>query len=139
MPSSLHHATALVFASVLSTHISAAQSAPPRDEPAVCLGFSFGRWTPPLEWSAAGHGPRPDTSRLQRTVAGRDWATRSPSSERDSLLILFPSWWPAGVAVELPTRTPAPGDTIVGQARAFVADGRVQIPTSRVRAWRVAC
>lgn len=33
----------------------------------------------------------------------------------------------------------APGDTVVGRAHAFVADGRVATPTASVRAWRVAC
>ncbi|HEY2067811.1 MAG TPA: hypothetical protein VGG84_17810 [Gemmatimonadaceae bacterium] len=139
MPSSLSHAAALVFASVLSAHVSAAQSSPARDEPAVCLGFSFGPWTPALEWSAAGHGARPDSSQLHHASSGRDWATSGVRGEADSLLILFPSWWPAGISIELPTRSPAPGDTVTGKAHAFVADGRVRIPTSRVRAWRVAC
>jgi hypothetical protein len=57
----------------------------------------------------------------------------------DSVVVLYPRWWPAGVIVALPTRTPAPGDTIEGRARALVADGRRANPTSRVRAWAVRC
>lgn len=106
--------------------------------PSVCLGFSFGPWTPPLDWRGAGH-ERYDTSQVPHAPGGRDWAAGPVLGEADSVLVLFPSWWPVGVSVELPTRTPAPGDTVTGRARAFVADGRMRVPTSRVRAWRVSC
>jgi hypothetical protein len=139
MLSSLYRAGALVFASALAAHPSAAQGSAPRGEPPVCLGFSFGTWTPALEWTAAGHGARPDARRLQHASSGRDWAASDVRGAADSVLILFPSWWPAGISVELPTRNLAPGDTVIGKASAFVADGRVKIPTSRVRAWRIAC
>ena len=56
----------------------------------------------------------------------------------DSLLILFPPWWPVGVGVWL-ERSAAPGDTVRGVARAFVADAQVSVPTSTVRAWRAPC
>jgi hypothetical protein len=115
-----------------------AQSSPVGSAPA-CLGFAFGRWSPALDWHAAGHGAAVDTTRVQHAPSGRDWAVGGSSTESDSLLILFPRWWPVGVAVELPTREPAPGDTIVGRARAFVASGQSPVPTTRVRAWRVPC
>jgi hypothetical protein len=57
----------------------------------------------------------------------------------DSVVLLFPRWWPVGVVVELPTRNPAFGDTIIGRARALIANGQGTSPTSRVRAWRVLC
>ena len=41
--------------------------------------------------------------------------------------------------MELPTREPAVGDTVVGRALAFVANGAVKAPEAKVRAWRVAC
>jgi hypothetical protein len=118
--------------------IRAQASAP--DAP-VCLGFTFGPWTPKLDWRAAGHGPPVDTSRLERAPLGRDWAvnTQGGAHEPDSLMILFPAFWPAGVSVDLPTRTPAPGDTVLGTARAFVANAAKRSPTATVRAWRVSC
>lgn len=107
--------------------------------PPVCLGFAFGPWTPPLDWRGAGHVATPDTSGLARTPENRDWAVNGMVGVEDSLLILYPRWWPAGIAVTLPTRRPAPGDTIAGRAQALVADGRKTNPTSRVRAWAVSC
>jgi hypothetical protein len=108
---------------------------------AVCLGFSFGPWAPPLDWHAAGHGEMPDSSSLQHAAPGRDWASAmsAGAGDPDSLLVLFPSWWPAGVAVDLPRRTPAPGDTVSGVARALVADGTRKSPASHIRAWRRPC
>jgi hypothetical protein len=110
------------------------------DEP-VCLGFSFGPWSPPLDWHAAGHGAMPDSSLLQHAAPGRDWAsaTSAGAGDPDSLLVLFPSWWPAGVAVDIPRRAPAPGDTVSGRATALIADGTRKAPMSHIRAWRRPC
>jgi hypothetical protein len=129
---------ALVLGVAVMPSSAPAQSTPPSSAPA-CLGFAFGRWSPALDWRAAGHGAVLDTSRVQHAPSGRDWAVGGTATESDSVLILFPRWWPVGVAVELPTREPAPGDTIVGRARAFVASGQSTVPTTRVRAWRVPC
>jgi len=109
-----------------------------KDEP-VCLGFSFGAWTPALDWHGAGHGQMPSAGVLQHAPSGRDWASDAGAEMPDSMLILYPAWWPAGVRVELPTRQPALGDTIVGRALAFVANGAVKAPEAKVRAWRVEC
>jgi hypothetical protein len=109
-----------------------------RDEPPVCLGFAFGAWTPPLDWKAAGHQTQIDQASLQRADDGRDWAT-TQAVQDEHTLVLLPSWWPVGVSVTLPTRSPAPGDTVVGTAFAFIADGRKKAPTAKVRAWRVPC
>ncbi len=109
-----------------------------KDEPA-CLGFAFGSWTPALDWRGAGHGQMPSADVLQHAPAGRDWASDAGAGQPDSLLILYPGWWPAGIRVDLPTRTPAPGDTVVGRAVAFVANGAVTPPVAKVRAWRVEC
>jgi len=43
------------------------------------------------------------------------------------------------VSVTLPNRSPAIGDTVVGSAFAFIADGRKKAPTAKVWAWRVPC
>jgi hypothetical protein len=132
----LRSATALVLTLSLA-HVARAQV---RDTlPPVCLGFSFGQWNPPLNWRGAGHGAPPDTSGLARTAENRDWAVNGMVGVEDSLLVLYPRWWPAGVAVTLPTRRPAPGDTIAGTAQALVADGRKTNPSARVRAWSVRC
>lgn len=110
----------------------------PRDaDGPVCLGFAFGAWTPKLDWKAAGHVPVSGHAEGDRTPEGRDWA--APPVAGDTSLLLFPRWWPAGVAVALPTRTPAPGDTLVGRAVALVPGPNVDAPVSRVRAWRVPC
>jgi hypothetical protein len=106
-------------------------------EASVCLGFAFGAWTPTLDWRGAGHQTL-DPSLHQRADDGRDWAT-TQSVDDEHTIILLPSWWPAGVSVTLPTRSPTLGDTVVGHAFAYVADGRLKVPTSQVRAWRVPC
>jgi hypothetical protein len=109
-----------------------------RDEPPVCLGFSFGQWTPPLDWKTAGHETALDPAHHQRAADGRDWAT-TQAVQDEHTIVLLPSWWPAGVSVTLPDRSPAPGDTVVGTAFAYVADGRKRVPTAKVSAWRVPC
>ena len=104
----------------------------------ACFGFSFGKWTPALDWQAAGHGTLPDAKNLQHAPDGRDWAA-DLSESQDSALVLFPAWWPAGVLVRLPKRFPAAGDTLRGRATALIADGRRQAPMAEVRAWAVPC
>jgi hypothetical protein len=118
-----------------------AQSAPSaeRSDTEVCLGFSFGPWTPALDWQLAGHGAAFDTTRVPRAPGGRGWAAPGAQSASDTTLMLFPTWWPVGVIVELTTRSRAPGDTVPGRATALIADGRQQAPTSRVKAWQVPC
>lgn len=81
----------------------------------------------------------PSANVLQHAPAGRDWASDGGAGQPDTLLILYPAWWPAGVRVDLPTRTPAPGDTVTGRAIAFVANGSLKAPTAHVRAWQVPC
>jgi hypothetical protein len=100
----------------------------------------FAPWTPPLDWSAAGHGAL-DSARVPQAPTGRRWALSADGAgaEADSTLLLVPPWWPAGIVVTVPARGMAMGDTIVGRATALVADGRLTAPTARVRAWRVPC
>jgi hypothetical protein len=106
------------------------------DEP-VCLGFSFGTWKPALDWRAAGHGAFPDSTNLQHAPDGRDWA--ADLDEPDSSMVLYPAWWPVGVSVRLPTRSPAFGDTVSGIAIAYRAVADSASPKASVRAWRVRC
>jgi hypothetical protein len=126
---------ALSLALAFSPAWLAAQSQ--ASEPPVCLGFAFGAWTPALDWRAAGHPPLDPKFHL-RADDGRDWAT-TDAVPNESVVILLPQWWPAGVSVTLPNRAPALGDTVVGSAFAFVADGRRTAPKAQVRAWRVRC
>lgn len=103
-----------------------------------CFGLTFGRWEPALDPRTAGHPVIAADSAPRRAPNGRDWAARLESG-RDTTIILFPSWWPAGVAVRFPEGRAAGSDTTHGTATALVADGRVQPPTTRVRLWSVAC
>ena len=104
----------------------------------ACFGFRFGAWTPPLDWRAAGHPRRDSTPAVAMAPAGREWAaTVSSGTAADSVLLLFPEWWPAGVKIEVPaTET---GDTMNARATALVARAGLPTPVSRVRAWRVPC
>ena len=130
------HALACLLVTLAPSLLGAQQQE--RDEPPVCLGFTFGAWTPALDWRAAGHVTRIDPTVHQRADDGRDWAT-TQAVQDEHTIVLLPSWWPAGVSVTLPNRTPAPGDTVVGSALAFVGDGRRKPPTAKVWAWRVPC
>ncbi|MEO6878536.1 MAG: hypothetical protein ABI205_08655 [Gemmatimonadaceae bacterium] len=130
----------VAFGTLGAAVVCGAQRVP--DSEPVCLGFSFGPWTPALDWRAAGHGAKPDSALLQHAAPGRDWAAATSGgagNPNDSLLILFPSWWPAGVSVAISPRTPAPGDTIAGRAVALVADGGRTNPVSQIRVWRRPC
>ena len=114
----------------------AAQSAP--REPDECFGFSFGAWDPPLKTVANHWNPGDDPTAASSQGAPRAWAARAPSGREpgDSTLILFPAWWPSGVSVEW---TSTRGDTLVGVAHALVADGRLRVPSTRVRGLRIPC
>jgi hypothetical protein len=139
MPSIRLASLALGVALLVAPTIAGAQARQPqRDEPPVCLGFAFGTWTPALNWKAAGHQTAVDSALLQRAEDGRDWAT-TQAVQDEHTIVLLPSWWPVGVSVTLPNRSPAAGDTVVGTAFAFIGDGRKTAPTTKVRAWRVPC
>lgn len=109
---------------------AAAEAAP------VCYRFAFGAWTPSLDRAAAGHDPG---ARAAGAVApnGRDWAVDDFGGV--ATLMLFPSWWPAGVSVALRGPAPAVGDTASGTATALVADGRKQPPVAPLRVIGVSC
>ena len=61
------------------------------------------------------------------------------SAGSDTVLVLYPAFWPAGVAVSLGARELAAGDTVLGRATALVADAHKASPVAKVRAWRVPC
>ena len=103
-----------------------------------CLRFIFGQWTPPLDAKAAGHPSFPPAESLPRAPGGRGWAVRD-STSGDMQLLLYPSFWPAGVRARFPREPRTPHDTVRGTATALVADGRVQSPEAEVLAWLVPC
>ena len=110
--------------------------------PDECFGFSFGRWDPPLSSASSTYSPGYDPKSSAPAGAPRAWAMRSPTGSpnqtqpADSVLLLFPVWWPAGLAIQW---TEQRGDTLIGVARALVADGRAKNPETAVRAKHVAC
>jgi hypothetical protein len=136
MSSQIMHRHAAIGALFLAAALPLRAQSP--SESPVCLGFFFGAWTPALDWRAAGHTSPLDPAAHQRADDGRDWAT-TQAVQDEHTIVLLPEWWPAGVSVTLPTRAPAPGDTVSGSAFAYVADGRLRVPRATVRAWRVPC
>ena len=115
-----------------------AASAPPS-----CLRFRFGAWTPGLDWTAAGHPGTIDSFRVARAAQGQAWAAGVPPTPKtaagDTVLMLYPSFWPVGVMVTFDPRALVSADTVKGLAHAFVADGRKQNPTSVATLWKVPC
>lgn len=127
---------ALVAILVLVSSAARGQGVP--DE---CYRFAFGTWEPSLKSVASTYNPGYDPTKSAPAGSPRDWAARLPNgtaaeTHADSVLLLFPAWWPAGVSIEWREQR---GDTLFGQAVALVADGRVKNPVSTVRAIRVAC
>jgi hypothetical protein len=119
--------------------LAAQTAAPDTSDYNYCLGFEFGSWKPALDLEAAGHNPVVDTTHFQRAGDGRDWATSGTKAEGDSTIILFPIWWPAGVAIALEHVPMSVNDTVRGKATALVADGRMASPVTSIRAWRKRC
>jgi hypothetical protein len=111
------------------------------DTASTCLRFTFGAWTPALDWQGAGHGRSIDSTHVARDANGRPWAapTGGSGAPGDTVLMLFPPWWPAGVSIEMRTADFARGDTVTGKATALVADARRVSPVAKARVWRVAC
>jgi hypothetical protein len=130
------------FLLVLLAAPLAAQDPDPR--PNECWGFAFGTWSPTLDWTTAGHalhGPRaapPPAPEASSTGGAPRHDAASFERTGGPALILYPTWWPVGVGITL-ERQPLVDDTVSGVAHAFVADGRVRPPESRIRAWRTPC
>ena len=122
-----------MIALVSLARLALAQQADPR--PSECFSFTFGTWTPRLDAAAAGHSTPPAAARAEGQP--REDAGRLPLVGGDSLLILYPAWWPYGVSVVFDRAQH--GDTLSGVARAFVADLRNPLPTAPVRGIRVPC
>ena len=129
------HAAVMAMSALWSAAGAQRSSAP--SDVGVCLSFSFGKWTPPLDWQASGHAAV-DTSKVPRAADGRSWATNDEVGA-DSTLMLYPPWWPAGIRIELTTRNFATGDTIVGRAMAFVGNGSAKPPVAPAKVWRIPC
>ena len=130
---SLRVATALLATTAM------AQAQDPDPRPNECWGFVFGAWTPALDWSAAGHATHaPPTPETSSTGGAPRHDAATYSSLRGPTLVLYPTWWPVGVGINL-ERDAAAGDTVPGIAYAFVADGRRRPPESRILAWRKPC
>jgi hypothetical protein len=106
----------------------------------ACVRIAFGAWTPPLDWAGAGH--LDSSARIANRIQQRRDSVfdRSQGGGRDEMiwseeggrrrLVLFPSWWPAGVVISFSPG--ALGDTLTGEAQALVAD--LARPPSRTRA-----
>jgi hypothetical protein len=129
--------TAVLFATA-----AAAQSLPSRDDPS-CLRFRFGPWSPALDWNRAGHPGTVDSFRIARAEGGQAWAAAVPPTTRtapgDTVLVLYPAFWPVGVMVQFDPAAFAGRDTLAAHATAFVADGNTRSPTSTVTLWKVPC
>lgn len=108
-------------------------------EPDTCLRFTFGTWTPALDWKSAGHYGTPERVAVETTAEGRAFAAPVQAFGADTVLLLYPSFWPVGVALAFDPRGLAVGDTVVGKATALVADARTPSPVSKARVWRVPC
>lgn len=115
----------------------------PANEPPLCLRFRFGAWAPALDWSAAGHPGTIENFRVDRAAQGQAWAAgvapTTKTAAGDTVLVLYPSFWPVGVMVTFNPRAFAGADTVKGTAQAFVADGRKASPTSVATLFRVSC
>lgn len=123
------------------------QSASENTVPSPCVRVAFGSWRPPLDWRGSGHadsaaGLADRVRRIKDSVyAGASsrpreemiWTRTNGRPE----LVIFPVWWPAGVAVSFPGDTL--GDTLSGQARALVADLGKPVSVAWARVVRVQC
>jgi len=129
--------TAVCLAAITGT--ARAQAAVSAEEAATCFGFSFGPWTPPLDWHASGHERTPDSITVPLASGGRGWAAELSHPDQDGTMLIFPSWWPVGVKIALPARALVRGDTVNGRATALVGNGFVTPSRAEVRAWLVPC
>lgn len=139
---------ATIVVGLLTAIPARAQSARDSLPPGNCWRFSFGGWTPPLDWSRAGHSGDSATMearmrRLRDSIFVRDTAAVNSNAmqwEHTSegwRLLLFPPWWPVGVLVTFDSVV-APNGDMTGEAVALVAHASREPSRARVRA-RNAC
>lgn len=123
---------------------------------APCVRISFSAWAPPLDWSGAGHSDsaagvgaaarriRDSVFTGQASAGGRDemqWSEVGGTRQ----LLLYPSWWPAGVLITFTSAAgasapgPAAVDTLAGDAVALVADASQRAPRATARVLRGRC
>lgn len=137
---------ALVAALMASPALARAQQQDTIPEAGKCWRFAFGAWTPPLDWSRAGHDGKADdlADRVRRvrdsvfvrdSAAARNNAMYWERTARGLAVVLFPPWWPVGVKVEFDSVL-AEGREMTGQAIAFVADAGQEPARARARAVR---
>ncbi|HEX5436571.1 MAG TPA: hypothetical protein VFW98_05410 [Gemmatimonadaceae bacterium] len=107
-----------------------------RPPPDVCYGFTFGRWTPPLDPRATGIAADSASSTPRTPTTPPNGGMGNAASDSTALM-LFPDWWRVGVGIHL-RHPPGAHDTVTGRAYAYVADGSTS-PTTKVRVWRIPC
>ena len=141
-------ASAQAAGSMVPPDTSTADDRPALRNVAECWRFGFGAWKPALDWRAAGH-PHGSAEAYLASVrgapGGRDLGAFRDNSNAawsaspgDTALILYPDWWPAGIAVRL-EHAASGADTLRGTATAFVADARVANPTASIVAIARRC
>jgi len=121
------------------TRTARAQAAVSAAEAATCYGFSFGPWTPPLDWHASGHEGTRESISVPLAAGGRAWADELTHPDAHGTMLLFPAWWPVGVSVALRAQALVLGDTVDGRATALVGNGYATPSRAAVRAWLVPC
>jgi hypothetical protein len=148
-PAQLRTIAVLLTPAMLLATVAAAIGRPP-SAPDRCYRLAFGAWSPPLEDDL--YDPLPQQVQLRDEVHfARDsdtlWrATRSPTDSlrriaywrrhgRDTVVIVFPSWWSTGVTVRLPAR----GDSLNGQAEVYVDIVGIPVPRTSVMARSIDC
>ena len=128
------------------TSKAGAQSSTQEMPSSTCWRFAFGAWTPPLDWSRAGHNGRAGeladrVRRVRDSVFVKDTnAVRNSEMlwERTRVgwsVVLFPTWWPVGVMVQFDSVV-TPGREMAGDATALVADATQEPSRARARAVR---
>ena len=115
----------------------------------ACWNFSFGEWTPPLDWSGSGH--RGDSAsadarvrRARDSLFVHDSAARESNAmewtrtEKGWEVLLFPNWWPAGVVVRF-DGNPTDSAEARGEATALLGDPNREPSKAKVRAVARKC
>lgn len=117
--------------------------------PSACWRFAFGEWTPALDWGKAGQpgqlgATAAAVQRIRDSVFAKDPVAMSNNAmtwertPQGMLLMLYPPWWPVGVAVTFDS-TLAGAKEMLGTAVALEANGDQPPSRARARAWQVAC